>query len=1292
MLKLAQVSVTTFMFLALSMVATTVEARCIEAGGVSDISDCLGAEKGPKDCLVAWSVNYDGNGGPPVNPKNGKKTSKVVCQDGAACDADGHRNGACSFAVGACVNAGDSCDGAALTNLLIKKPSAKDISRKSAKAPHALYILRTVSAALNGLMGDAGEACTADDLKVEVPLRATKGTCATPAGERCLSDQDCDDYCVMGYKKNKAIVKVIVSDGGSKKDADALKFFCLPSDGTAGTGATASRITDAADVIGGPLSMGRSGDWLLKNGNIRVTVRDVGRVHSFMLTNGGHILDADLVRSDGSEDRDNWLGIQPLVNISQTQGTDDIFVLNDGSDGNPAILRTSGPDDLFDSFTPEYAIYSAGNTLSIPPDTLDNDMNIDLVTDYIIRPDTNYVQVATTVKNLGGEDLNLLMGDYMNPGGELETFGPGLGFGEPLLRLGGTGSSGRPQGLDYIAFQGVGNARGVTYGVVFPPHKLSVNTGNDEPGTYNTGVFGQSGIHVWGHGQHLVGLLNSPPVAKPTLPFLVPAGGENTLRRWFVVGDTVSDVTTMRERNFGKKLGVIQGTVSSAGQPVANAHVAFIKSQGNGCGFAGAYNCANVYSATLTDEHGFYRAFLPQSSYQISARASGYSYEGGGDFPNEGYVNLRPNKTATVDIALPATGILRVVSVDQNGTPLAAKTSVVGHGKSPDPGVIDSIAGFIDAFGRYFGYPPSEKDSDTFGLAAVLFSDYSGDTGDVEVEPGNYHIVVSHGNEYDVYDQAVTISAGQTTTVNATVNQVVDSTGFVSIDTHVHMIMSPDSAVPKQQRITTMLAAGVDFFVPTDHDLVHDLEDDVAAMGASAYVKTAPSNEVTTFTYGHFNVWPQTVDESSIIGGALDWGRGPGYPSAGAYDLSPAEIFASFDPANQVIQINHFNSGTLGHFNNLGIDTVAVPPTSTSSLFRCHGGFYDGLPCYRQICLGGGNEGADCSSGDECPAGECFEAPFGRHCGGGDCTDEAANLGSFLRLYPSIANLYDDGYTALEVWIESNRAQMDLFRGDNLGDWAGLLNQGSYKTGIADSDTHQNIGEQAGGPRTYVASSTDDPASIDPTVLAQTVNAGRAFGSNGPFVELSLVAGSGANTAGLGLGTSLSSGPSGGGPASLGIAVSSPPWAEFDTIEVYVNSTPDCVTEYNYFGGLNKACTIEPLHTLVAGTDFNVALGTGQLGAGQVLSATASVNVPANEDGWVLVVVRGTDGVSKPLFPVRPKDLAEFGNATLAGLTNNGQSPPWNLNEEGVMAMAFTNPLFIDADNDGVCVGGSACP
>ena len=58
-------------------------------------------------------------------------------------------------------------------------------------------------------------------------------------------------------------------------------------------------------------------------------------------------------------------------------------------------------------------------------------------------------------------------------------------------------------------------------------------------------------------------------------------------------------------------------------------------------------------------------------------------------------------------------------------------------------------------------------------------------------------------------------------------------------------------------------------------------------------------------------------------------------------------------------------------------------------------------------------------------------------------------------------------------------------------------------------------------------------------------------------------------------------------------------------------------------------------------------------------------------------IVRGTDGVSKPLFPVIPNDLKTAGNTTLAALTDG------NLGENGITALAYTNPLFVDVDGGG---------
>ncbi|MFQ5477990.1 MAG: hypothetical protein ACE5E4_05190 [Candidatus Binatia bacterium] len=1280
------------------LVVPVADAACISGGVVDNINDCVGVGKGSKDCLLAWSIDSDGLGNPPIDPKKGTPSGKVNCKDGDPCDADGYANGECVFHIGACVNAGPSCAAATLTNLRVKKPSTKDAAN-AVKKEGDFYTRRTVLAEVGGLLPETGEACTAADLEVLVRLKRKRGTCASPSGQKCSHDQDCDDYCVLRFKKNKTVIKARIDDGAKAKDSDGLKFTCLPADpGSGAPRAEARRIADAADLVGGPLAMGRLNDWLIRNGNIRVVVRDVGRLHAFAVNHGGHVIDADLARSDPAEDMDNFAGLQSLIQLASTQNTTDIVVLNDGADGNPAIIRTSGPDDLFDVLSPEMAIYQAGNTLTVGPEALDLDLPVNLTTDYILRPDTNYVQIATTVENLDSQDLRLRIGDFMNAGGASEAFGPGLGFGEAELRIGGEGSAGTPQGLDFMAWQGAGSGRGVTYGMVFPNSPRTVGIGKFQDGTFKTGaIVIDGGVAVWLHGLNLPGYLNSGFLQKPTSLFNVPAGGTNTLRRWFVVGETIADVTRAREELFGTKLGVIQGTVTSNGAPLANARVAFIRTPGNRCAFAGGNNCVNVFSATITDDQGFYRAFLKPADYNVAVRGEGVPYEGGASTPADHPVTLKSRKTEVVDVDLPATGAISVDVVDESGSPISAKVSIVGFEASPDPLNLDSIANFIDSIGRYFGTPFEDRDVDVHGVVQVLFADPSGSTGTFSLEPGDYHVVVSHGPEYDVFDQTVTVSAGATTAISAVVNRVVDTSGFVSMDTHVHMIDSSDSFLSREGRVITMLAEGVDFFVPSDHDNVHDMSAAVTAVGASSLISTSVSDEITTFVYGHYNVWPLTVDPSSPIGGAFDWGKagdvpGFGYPENGSYDLPPAGIFGAFNPSTQVIQINHVNSGTLGFFNNLGIDTEAVPPSSSDLVYACVGGSRDTRACEPEVCIAGVNDGLACANDADCPGGACHQQPIGRDCPGGNCEDMAANLSALIRLDPAISNLYDNNYTSLEVWIEDSRSQTELMRHDNLGDWAGLLNQGIFKTGVADSDTHQATVVQAGSPRTFVAYPTDDPGLIDASTLALNVNAGRAVGSGYLFMRVSL-SGDGGAVASHALGDPLTVAATG-GTGSVDIHVESPTWAEFDTVEVYMNETPDCQTGFTFHGVADRRCDLNPTTTLHKDADFTVNTQPGVSGFGSRLVADISVPVVVTEDSWVIVVARGSDGVSKPLFPINPVDLSPDapGNDTLAGITDGGASPPWNLGELGVLATAFSNPLFFDFENDGFCHGGSTCP
>lgn len=1274
---------------ALSLGGQTAQAACIDTfdNTVDNAAHCLFADGGATDqCTLALAVDMDGAGTPPADPK------KIVCTDGDPCDADGAVNGACVFRVGACVNVPNA--GCAIENVSLgslSKPSVKD-ANNVIKLPSAVYNRNGLVDALDALLPNNTEACTDADLPVKVDLKSKGGICGPDpdtAGEKCTSDRDCDDYCIPVFKKNKAQVALDVVSDTSKGKAK-VKLNCVPAVTPFTNGAEAFQVANAADLIGGPLAVGKVGDYAIRNGNVRAIIRQPGREHSFMMLNGGQLVDADVVRDDPADDRDSWLGIQPLVHISASQATDTVIVEADGSDGLAAVIKSSGPDDLFDTIKGDILVLAAG--LSVPASAVDNNLPIDLETTYTLTPYSNAIQIATTVTNQTGSQLQYFMGDFVNPGGQLEPFGPGQGYGETQLRNGGAFGGG--QALDFLAFQGRLDAAGLTYGLIFPATHPNGNT-------YDTGAFSSSGVYAWVSGNNLLNALFTDPAVKPAGGFTVPANGSRTLRRWFVIADDVADVTQARTELFGSDKGALQGVVTSNGAPVAGAHVTLINGNINNpasCPDPDPDTCVNIYSSALTDEHGVYRFVVPPGEYEVLARKAGTPYEGSLPAPTKNAVEIKKKKTTVFDFALPQTGSVVVNVVDQGSNPIAAKVSVVGVPASPDP-LNDEYVGLLSVkfTGRFFGFDFEEK-GDVFGLAHAAFADSSG-TVSFDLEPGDYRVVVSHGYEYDVYDEAITVTAGNTNTVNATVNQVVDTTGFVSIDTHVHMINSPDSTVSRERRIISMLAEGVDFFVNTDHDFTHDLSDEVAALGVGSLIKTAPSNETTTSHYGHFNTWPITVDSNQIDGGAIDWSyhlgdvNGSSYPSDGAYDNLPGEIYdiGHAFPGPQVIQVNHFNSGTLGHFNMLGIDTEQDPPVSSNAVYRCVGGTQFGLPCKVQICIGGTNDGASCTSALDCPGGGT--CPTVTACGGGGtCTLTGSNLSSFLRLDPAVTNLYDDDFTALEVWIEAGRGQTDLLRSDNMGDWFNLLNQGRFKAGTADSDTHSSVSVQAGGPRTFVASSTDSPGLIDPEELATNVNGLRAIGSNGPFLRVELENGT-AQTASHALGDSRTVAYSGGGADTINLHIEAPTWAEYDTIDIYMNSTPDCESEWTFFGVINpsKCDTVTPTQTLTKGVDFNVTTPAGVSGFGTRQVTDVSVPVTITGDTWVVVVVRGTDGVSKPLFPMQPQDLDTSGNATLSDLTDGGGPLPWNLGEQGALALAYSNPLFFD-DGDNLCHGGTACP
>ena len=375
--------------------------------------------------------------------------------------------------------------------------------------------------------------------------KSTPDTDCTVEGQQKLADLMAKSVDKIRQFCPQAVVDN-VAFGGSCSGAsatDAVAACSLCSDdrqvddlisvqyGSSPKGATAlvKQITDTADCVGGPMSRCRADDFLLANDRIRVVVQDIQRNLFGIGQFGGQIIDGDLVRAMGDPDRDNFEEWSTAINIEGTAHYTSLTVINDGSNGGPAILRATGVDDLLDFLNPSAVVASFGFLLPAAVD--DKPLPVDVMTDYILEPGANYVRVETTLQNTSAGTLHTFFGEFINGSGQIELFQSGYGFGEPLVT---TACPTSPYDYcNYVAYSGEDDADGVSYGYV-----------ETTPGS---STFSTSGVTVPQLGVQVVLALIGAQSANFTIQPMGNPGDSLTFTRYFVVGDgTVSSITDAR--------------------------------------------------------------------------------------------------------------------------------------------------------------------------------------------------------------------------------------------------------------------------------------------------------------------------------------------------------------------------------------------------------------------------------------------------------------------------------------------------------------------------------------------------------------------------------------------------------------------------------------------------------------------------------------------------------------------------------------------------------------------------
>lgn len=647
------------------------------------------------------------------------------------------------------------------------------------------------------------------------------------------------------------------------------------------TGAFVRKIADAKDLIGGQAAQGKLGDYVFGNGAVRYIIQGDDR-HQGPCPWGGTVLDADVVRKAGDAGHDNVGEYCLLFHLGRTLLPKQFEILADGSKGGPAVLRITGPDteNDFIHLTGLVAAF-VGNAIELPLNP-DEDLPLTISRYFILRPDSPVLQVVTAIRNEGSAEILTHVGELADSGGQVEFF-------NPLSKMAGFGYGGfGSEPMAFLGFRGKESS-----------HLLSPSPAADGgPGGAYLSVSGVAGM-LFG-GTDLMGLLLTPKAEMAAKPGAVKiaAGQTYTFSHAMVVGSgDLGTLTTPLWADRKVATGTVTGkVVDSDGKPIAGVRVSAILEG----------KPPRTMTQFVSGADGAFGGTLPPGSYRFAGDAAGRA------LASDAKATVEVGKEVTAgDVKFSLPGTLAIAVKDGGGAPSPAKVTVVCDGPCTVPQ--SSLHRDIS-----FDKKPDTLDSDGDGKpdAAVFDIAFVPPDGklDLPLPPGKYTVTLSRGPVYSLWPegagavkagQAVSITAGATAKIDAVLHKVVDTSGHLCGDFHVHAINSPDAPVPNVDRVLSMAAEGVDVMVSTDHDYVTDFGPAIAAAKAEAVLAAIPGVELTTFDYGHYNGFPMPVKAGDLNGGAPDWGNAE---KAGMTPAQIAQALGAPDPA-RVAQINHPDGG-----------------------------------------------------------------------------------------------------------------------------------------------------------------------------------------------------------------------------------------------------------------------------------------------------------------------------------------------------------------------------------------------
>jgi hypothetical protein len=601
----------------------------------------------------------------------------------------------------------------------------------------------------------------------------------------------------------------------------------LPDGGHALPGpgfAAAWRVDDPNELITGPSTGGRKGDWEIANSRVRFVVEDARPSDGFD-PYGCSIAAADRQRDKGVPGESRWGEVWFGLDF-RTADCTSITVVNDGRDGEPAVIRATGHDAESPFMASLFAV-----SAQPPP------LHATIYREYSLAPDSDTLLFTLTLQNDGDTSLDITapyIGMAMNRGLRHWVDKSGFDFDfSDLARV-------NPSAQFYAA---VGEK--ISYSVLelHAPFSPIMNFAHVLIGQYPQ-------LHI-------------------------PAGQSDTLR--FAVAVGTGDVGSLQGAHAEVAMegdSLLSGTVAdAAGNPVAGARVHVTDTTG-----------LSVVTFARTAADGSWSARVLPGTYLARAVAD--------DRPGSAPQNVTVPSTGLlgVDLKLGAQSSITAKATDADGHPIPAKI-VLEPLSMPRPSL-------PAAMGEKWDKQP-----------IVVFS--ADGTATVPVYPGTWHVTFSRGFEYDrpTFD----VSAGAT--VTATLRRVIDTTGWISGDFHVHAQYSPDGDDLLPLKVRAFAAEGVEVPVSTEHEFIGDFGPAVAAQGLTPFMHSIAGTELTTTATGHFNIFPLTPIATALNAGGFNW-----YNKTIPDVMAEARLRLTPDGKPPIIQMNHPRTAGMAYLDAIHFD------------------------------------------------------------------------------------------------------------------------------------------------------------------------------------------------------------------------------------------------------------------------------------------------------------------------------------------------------------------------------------